>query len=639
MKTSCQKGGEQLTSKKVVFFEKITPAVFPLVRKYLDKGFTVYFFKIDEKCRKKLNERLIDASSIVFEYDIFARAGYYAHRNLDELFTKFFENNPSIKIMAKMLSPHVRYMYMYRFLQNLKKLYEIELKINEIIKNKNVEAHFVTSNILVHGAENSPLTKKVKLIHPRGIKFFFERLKQKANAIVLLGAPIYIFVKKVKQISDKKKRKKFKIGIMVHPHPRSIFDLSQQSALIFLDSKELPPKHVLFVDGNLKTQNLKGYRTHKFNYTFLFHDKEILSKQAFTKLVRNFSLVWLKLLPLSLLEHPIIVRTNATILYEYVLWNIFADTYQLEHYICRLLPDNISKLQILSQHGTKTWFVYPDNTTTEYHISWGKNKRIQTLFTFLHYDYAIIYGEAVERYFKTHRNFIKKYFKVGVLLSQLIREIENGQRYSPLLEIIKRKKFPKKIIGVFDTTYVDYGPVKIRDGIKFAQDILKLLEEMPDVGVIFLAKKSKEDTPAPLLPIYNKLENHERCLLFYRWGKEKVSSVDVIAVSDLIISAPYTSAVAEALGAKKKGIYYDASGHDTDKGYYFNNFPKLVAHSYSELKELVKFWLHDMTKKKFEKYLMRYVKNEIDPYLDGKALTRFRNLLMKTSKNKGIESG
>ena len=104
----------------------------------------------------------------------------------------------------------------------------------------------------------------------------------------------------------------------------------------------------------------------------------------------------------------------------------------------------------------------------------------------------------------------------------------------------------------------------------------------------------------------------------------------VIAQSDFRISAAYTSTTAEALGARKRAIYYDVAGYDIGDKYYFNRFPNLVAHSYEELKQLVHYWMHEVTDEEFDDFLNTYVKGEIDPYLDGKALSRLRKLLMES---------
>ena len=104
-------------------------------------------------------------------------------------------------------------------------------------------------------------------------------------------------------------------------------------------------------------------------------------------------------------------------------------------------------------------------------------------------------------------------------------------------------------------------------------------------------------------------------------------TAEAIAHSDLIVSACFTSTTIEALGARKKAIYFDASNRF--KGHYYDKFPKLVAHGYNELSDLVKYWLYDIKDEEFGEYLKSHVKGEIDAHVDGMAITRFRELLTK----------
>ena len=129
--------------------------------------------------------------------------------------------------------------------------------------------------------------------------------------------------------------------------------------------------------------------------------------------------------------------------------------------------------------------------------------------------------------------------------------------------------------------------------------------------------------------IYEKLKKHERCIFIARYDKEGISAPEVVARSNLVISAAYTSPTGEALGAKVKAIYYEPGGHHIGKKYYLNRIPNLVAHNYGELEQLINYWLYEVTDEEFENFLKNYVKDEMDPYLDGKALTRFRKLLME----------
>jgi polysaccharide biosynthesis PFTS motif protein len=411
-------------------------------------------------------------------------------------------------------------------------------------------------------------------------------------------------------------------------HPENILLMNYFGNDIFLDEAELPKEDVLFIVP-WERDKIDLETRKKFNCVSAYDGRDVISSDLYwNKIMRRFIPAWFKSILFSLFENPLVIKTNTSILLHYILWNVFLNNYGINNYVKKLNPDDQAKIHILSQHGVKTWFVYPDNTTTDYFLDWEESKKNQTLFSFLNFDYAVVYGNTVERYFKKHRNNIKRYVKTGVLWSQIACELQEGKLKSPIFDIVKERRLPGKIVGVFDTTPADYGPYKIRDAIRFGNDILKLLDEMPDIGIVFKAVKRPESTPY-LASIYDRLKNHERCLLFYPYNKEGISAVEVVTVSDLVVSAAYTSPTAEALGARKKAIYYDVAGHDIGDKYYFNRFQNFVAHNYEELKKLVKYWLYEIADKEFDDFLNKYVKDEIDPYLDGKALTRLRKLLME----------
>jgi len=397
---------------------------------------------------------------------------------------------------------------------------------------------------------------------------------------------------------------------------------------MFIDDVELPKEDILFIDEN-GSKNIEGYKKRGWKFTRLLDDRETLSSNLFwNKIVTHFLPVWFKTFFLSLFREPYFIDTKRRILQDYILWNIFLDCYQIENYLRKLLPDSISKISILQQYDVKTWFVFQDNTAHDYHLDWSPDKKNVTLFSFMYYDTAVVYGNIIERFFRKHRNFIKDYVKVGVIYSQLATQLKEGGLHSPLPAIIKNKKFPKEIVGVFDASPSDLGPIKIKDGIRFWNDILRLLEDFPDIGILARPVYLPEQSPY-YIPLYDKLKNHPRCLLLCRYDAGGISAAEVIAFSNFVISCAYTSPSAEALGAKKKAIYYDVAGQDIGDKYYYNRYPNFVAHSYEELKKLTNYWLYEVTDKEFEGFLDKYVKDEIDPYLDGKALTRLRKLLME----------
>ena len=97
---------------------------------------------------------------------------------------------------------------------------------------------------------------------------------------------------------------------------------------------------------------------------------------------------------------------------------------------------------------------------------------------------------------------------------------------------------------------------------------------------------------------------------------------EVTAISDLVVSACFTSVTVEALGARKRAIYFDATGKF--RNLYFDRFPRFVAHSTDELIDLVRYWLYENSEQEFTAFLETYIKGELESYLDGKAITRFR---------------
>jgi len=99
----------------------------------------------------------------------------------------------------------------------------------------------------------------------------------------------------------------------------------------------------------------------------------------------------------------------------------------------------------------------------------------------------------------------------------------------------------------------------------------------------------------------------------------------VMAICDLCIGFPYGSPVVEAMGAGVKSIY-----HAPNKKYvggYYDRVPSLVTHDYDDLRRRVGVLLYRTSEQQYREYLETHVKGDIDPYLDGRGLTRFRRLL------------
>ena len=119
----------------------------------------------------------------------------------------------------------------------------------------------------------------------------------------------------------------------------------------------------------------------------------------------------------------------------------------------------------------------------------------------------------------------------------------------------------------------------------------------------------------------SNLRAHSRC---YVAGYD-ADPVAIIKMSDLTVTYAFSSSTIEAIGARKRAIFYDPV--NKFRGYYYDKVPDLVAHGYEELKHLIQRLLYEISDEEYERYLNREILNKTEDYLDGKALTRFRTLL------------
>jgi hypothetical protein len=623
------------SNQNVVIIEEINSGYLSLACTRADKGDKVCFFRIDKKfledpvVQKNLtSSSFIDLSKVIFDYMLLMKAMACAHKNLEPAYDKFFKQSSTISITKKLLdSVDVEDMYKKEILLYLSDLYYIELRINAYIGNFTGNIEFYSSEGRdIHSDNLTLLSNVVNVVNYNNFRTHICAYHKKIQEYGNLFYPIYILLKKIKWISTNKTLpQKYLLGI--NANLPALFSWNYHYPYYLIDEiYGIPKDQIIFIDETYRKDLPLEFEEHGFAYINFLHRRAVISFNLFKQIIYYFIPAWCLCLVHAIWEEKPIIKTTRLILTDYIRWNILMDTICIKNHVTILLPDTISKNLIFTRHGTRTLYIYPDNYTGDYHTGWDEKIPLPTLYAFIHADFAVIFGNKIQRYFSYNRNTFKKYLPVGVITAQRIDEIRQGKITSNLPEKIKEKMLPKRIIGVFDTSFVDYGPVKIKDGIQFGNDILRLLDDFPDIGIIFKEKKFLSVTPE-LAPVYEKLEQHPRCIVVRKTEHDCIFSTDVIAVSDLVISAAYTSTNAEALGAKTKAIYYDVAGTDIGDKYYFNRFPNLVAHNYDELKRLVKYWLYEITPEEFESYLMTYVKDEIDPYMDGKAIDRLQNLL------------
>lgn len=621
-------------SRKV--FEEINRDSFPLLRAAIQNGECVFFFSLSDSVKNDSfilegihNNNIVDLQKRGTDYFLFLRAGNCAHKIVDDIFLRTLSGSLSVRTVSNLFGSNLDEMYKKALVTDLQKVIHHQLIVNAEFSGTQEpvefyprnyawlysdEATFFSPNVVVRV---TPLTKRI-----------ISSIRSKAREIMTLVYPWYLLFRKLGIPSIRQADKKtYSLGINVNLPGLLKYNYHYVDYLVN-DRYGYPKNEILFVDERFKEGADNSFAQNSFDYYDTLSSRMRLRCSFLVRTIFiKFFPAWVLCLMNAFFEKDITIRVTRTILSDYVKWNIFCECYSLKKHISILLEDTISKNYILKMNGIDTWYIYPDNYSIDYHTGWDENDPVNFhSIVFMTYDHAVVFGEKTKRYLASQRNTIRTFHCTGVLSSQKVKETREGKIHSRLPGLIQEKNLTGKIIGVFDTTFVDNGPLKVHHGAQFGRDLLRLLDDMPGISIIFKEKKFLHQIPE-LAPIYEELEKHPRCLVIRRSEEGQIYSTEVIAQSDMVISAAYSSTNAEALGSKTRAVYYDIAGSDRGEVFYFNRFPHFVAHDYDELKDLVRYWLFESSETEFEHLLQNYVRGEIDPYLDGHAIERLQNLL------------
>ena len=330
-------------------------------------------------------------------------------------------------------------------------------------------------------------------------------------------------------------------------------------------------------------------------------------------------------------------RTYAGMLRAYGLWKGFTDRYPVSHFItyCDFGFRHIGRNILFRQAGVSTWFYVdtvngPDNLPKPED---GVPYR-QAIYGFLMYDHFVSWCERHARWNRMLHQKIGAYHDVGCLWSEHIRLIKEGRIPSFFPERLAKAGYQShmKVVSAFDSWFYNAERLTSSDLIAFIEGLERILNDFDDIFLVIKEKKERWFFQEPFFPeaesrviyeAYEALAKRPRC---FTPGSETNPS-EIVAVSDLVIVYPFTSVGIEALGARCRAIFYDPL--DKMKRTSYDNISGLVSHGYDELLSSIRHLLYEVSKEEYEMFLDAKVKGEAESYLDGRALTRFRQLLTR----------
>jgi len=641
--------------KKIVIFEEIGFLWLFFVFYYILKKVPVYYFRINQILEKSLIIRkLVDKGTITkfedrnIDFNDLNALNAIVLQDVEKIFHEDLEKNKTILLLEKLSDNEcIRNSYKKGLAFTLFELYRMNLHLKVFTNDMKItkdNIYFYSGKTFIELETLSYVKKYIKNefyskfpVSGKMIHGIFHGINKAKWILIYCAFPFWVFFSIGIPSFKKTLKVKYNIGIRV-----GTYDWAQgnkyRSFDFLIDGKNINSENTIFCSEERISDEYKRRILGK-NY-HLVEIRKILKNVNIdyirTIFFGRFFPVYLKCLSQSFFDNISILIMTAKLFYTYLLWSAFELKYEINHYItyCEFLPEDILRNILLEKNGVKTCQYAHSTADIDYYEPLGSNSLI-IIVQYLYYDSFVVWGKRMELLIKRHSHNIKNFEKLGCLWSEHVRIILEEKHNNDILNIAKKKFFvkggliPEKIIGVFDVSSgAGYDePITNDDLIDFINAIFTLLDDYPKFGIIFKNKRSLKflsiKNPG-IIEIYEKIRNHSRCYLADELNSDPS---ETIAASDLVISASFTSPTIEALCSKKKAIYY--APNNKFRGTYYDQIPHFVAHNYGELKEMVDYWLNEMSDMEFNFLLNRYVLGELDPYLDGKAITRFRDKLVE----------
>jgi polysaccharide biosynthesis PFTS motif protein len=639
-----------------IFIESPKLYHYLLVKHWKKKGHRIYIFDFDFKARKKRwLRRVLDKGLVHKIAHYVAGNSDIALDNIEKVYNAAFRSsnlkNSMVSILYK--DKNIELAYKKALAEQLSNFYAVQIMVKEIAGSGKAilipDKYCLFKKVL---AESEGYLFDLKnLVIPEWAEFInlFCMIKDKLLNFfkfsgITLSCMIFVLYKGL-LFFFKKPIKKYDFAIAIN-NPWFQFKFKGNRDYDFLlDHKNINKSNTLFVclmnlDKKIKNKLLqRGYNFIEAGPRKVFNINTYpLGVLESLKIAGKFFAYWLRNIFSPFCEKDFFVSCSIRLLVEYLRWSLALSNYRFGSYIT-FNDENFAHIGrniILHQHKCKTYF-YAHSGSFGY-INAKKNSDISRyrhwLWSYLMYDYYIGWNKGTIDYYKLHLQKIDNYKDIGCIWSSFIHNLSESYAND---FIRGRNKKHRKIVAFFDTSFMEgiSSQYPLVDGIAFYQNILQLLKRL-DIFVVIKEKKPQSwyirRDSFVYSPAYNKycqvlkeLENHKRVFLCGVYADPS----EIISLSNLTVTYAFSSPTLEALGAGKKAIFYDPLGKFRES--FYSGIPDFVAHGYEELERLVKKLLYEVSDEEYNKYLNTYIKGKVENYLDGRALERFRDLLVKNT--------
>jgi polysaccharide biosynthesis PFTS motif protein len=254
--------------------------------------------------------------------------------------------------------------------------------------------------------------------------------------------------------------------------------------------------------------------------------------------------------------------------------------------------------------------------------------RTSPAISFLVSDYFVTWGKRHSAHLAQGPGSPGEVWEVGCLWSEHAKRTREDPRLREIFERQLRRHWRgdlervSRVVGFFDTSIS--AMLTAHDLRAFYQALLRLARALPDVLFVAKPKYPLEETlgasGAAGLQLLAELRETPNVALL----SNLFDTGAAVGLSDLCISACFTSTGAESLGCGTRSLYYDPTKRFPHA--FWTRIPGLVVGD-TELLERVRHLLWECNDEQYLAYLREHF-TDIDGYFDGRAITRLRERLV-----------
>ena len=333
---------------------------------------------------------------------------------------------------------------------------------------------------------------------------------------------------------------------------------------------------------------------------------------------------------LLLIRNPEIAQACYEALRLRVLWDLFYKSHTTKNVLRTMIAENLTSSIVHKKNGVKTTFVYFSSTEPVVTQRVKQEKSICHEYSHMISDY-VVSSKVSNSFIKSLECSVGQYIDIGPIFREISKEVNANKK-----DYFSKLKIPKesKVISFLDHTIGHIGVVNTNAYRKFLHAILDLADKNQDVYFLFKTKKDIRNLNRlagfNVAEIINQIQSKVNCLYANDYN---LTSLEIIGIADLVVSAPMSSVIYESLSAGVRTISFDPEAQYRDFSVPSQKIPYLSAYSLDELEKLINRWLFETNDAQFQEFLNEHLLPYIEINQDESSIEQFQLFLKECQLN------